>query len=600
MIRSDIISKIGRKFLQSNIENEEFSYKKALNQIGKNIEDYIEQNDGKLHQYLDIRFTNEKLSILVETKDNFDKWNKKEIENQLQAYVNYEKELTGNKIVAIIANTSDDRIRVWYGDDIIINMYEYQKDERKIKTFKEYENLYFANTNDKLKVIQNTYDLNELLHKYGINEKIRSQFVGTCLLALKNGIKYEGISTSQIIAGIKENLEKLLNNNLNKATKLVLLDKNVLNSQDVKDLSDNQIHEILNNIKNNILPYINAESTQGQDLLNLFFTTFNKYVGKTDKNQAFTPDHITQFMCHVLNVNRNSVVLDPCCGSGAFLVRAMTEAMDDCDTEEDKDRVKANHIFGIEYEDVAFGLSTTNMLIHGDGNSNIIQGSMFDNEDWIKSAKIDTILMNPPYNATRKQSQKSYVKNWNKKVTTDPSKGFHYVYYIANLLKKGRLAVLLPMQCAIGATGDVKMFKEKMLEENTLDAVFSLPSDMFYPGANAVACCMVFNLGVRHDKAPIKETFFGYFKNDGFEKRKNLGRVEKNEGEWKKIEEKWLDLYRNRKDEIGISINKQVTADDEWLAEAYMETDYSTLNKSDFQEVLNEYLGYLMANGRLL
>ena len=366
MIRSDIISKIGRKFLQSNIENEEFSYKKALNQIGKNIEDYIEQKDGKLHQYLDIRFTNEKLSILVETKDNFDKWNKKEIENQLQAYVNYEKELTGNKIVAIIANTSDDRIRVWYGDDIIINMDEYQKDERKIKTFKEYENLYFANTNDKLKVIQNTYDLNELLHKYGINEKIRSQFVGTCLLALKNGIKYEGISTSQIIAGIKENLEKLLNNNLNKATKLVLLDKNVLNSQDVKDLSDNQIHEILNNIKNNILPYINAESTQGQDLLNLFFTTFNKYVGKTDKNQAFTPDHITQFMCHVLNVNRNSVVLDPCCGSGAFLVRAMTEAMDDCDTEEDKDRVKANHIFGIEYEDVAFGLSTTNMLIHGD------------------------------------------------------------------------------------------------------------------------------------------------------------------------------------------------------------------------------------------
>ena len=600
MIRSDIISKIGRKFLQSNIENEEFSYKKALNQIGKNIEDYIEQNDGKLHQYLDIRFTNEKLSILVETKDNFDKWNKKEIENQLQAYVNYEKELTGNKIVAIIANTSDDRIRVWYGDDIIINMDEYQKDERKIKTFKEYENLYFANTNDKLKVIQNTYDLNELLHKYGINEKIRSQFVGTCLLALKNGIKYEGISTSQIIAGIKENLEKLLNNNLNKATKLVLLDKNVLNSQDVKDLSDNQIHEILNNIKNNILPYINAESTQGQDLLNLFFTTFNKYVGKTDKNQAFTPDHITQFMCHVLNVNRNSVVLDPCCGSGAFLVRAMTEAMDDCDTEEDKDRVKANHIFGIEYEDVAFGLSTTNMLIHGDGNSNIIQGSMFDNEDWIKSAKIDTILMNPPYNATRKQSQKSYVKNWNKKVTTDPSKGFHYVYYIANLMKKGRLAVLLPMQCAIGATGDVKMFKEKMLEENTLDAVFSLPSDMFYPGANAVACCMVFNLGVRHDKAPIKETFFAYFKNDGFEKRKNLGRVEKNEGEWKKIEEKWLDLYRNRKDEIGISINKQVTADDEWLAEAYMETDYSTLNKFDFQEVLNEYLGYLMANGRLL
>ena len=41
-------------------------------------------------------------------------------------------------------------------------------DERKIKTFKEYEDIYYSTTNDKLKVIQNTYDLNELLHKYGI------------------------------------------------------------------------------------------------------------------------------------------------------------------------------------------------------------------------------------------------------------------------------------------------------------------------------------------------------------------------------------------------------------------------------------------------
>ena len=56
-----------------------------------------------------------------------------------------------------------------------------------------------------LKIIQNTYDLNELLHKYGIKEKIRSQFVGTCLLALKNGLVYKNLSTTQIIAGVKEN-----------------------------------------------------------------------------------------------------------------------------------------------------------------------------------------------------------------------------------------------------------------------------------------------------------------------------------------------------------------------------------------------------------
>lgn len=600
MIRTDIITTVGRKYLTSNIENEEFSYGKALKSIGKDYTNFLSQDAKRTYKDLDIRFANDKLSILIETKQNLSGKDLNDGIIQLQNYINFEHEFSNNKIIAILASTNQDKIYVWYDITERITIENYKKTEKKLKTFKEYENIFFGTKNDKLKIIQNTYDLNELLHKYGIKEKIRSQFVGTCLLALKNGLIYKGLSTTQIIAGVKENLSKLLNNNLNKARKLVLLDNNVLNSQDVTDLKNEQMQEILNTIKNNILPFINDESTQGQDLLNLFFTTFNKYVGKADKNQAFTPDHITQFMCHVVNVNKNSRVLDPCCGSGAFLVRAMTEAMDDCDTKKERDEIKANHIFGIEYEDVAFGLSTTNMLIHGDGNSNIIQGSMFEKEEWIKNANIDTVLMNPPYNATRKQSQPEYVENWNDKISTDPSKGLHYVYYIAKLLKRGKLAVLLPMQCAIGASGDVKMFKEKMLEENTLDAVFSLPIDMFYPGASAVACCMVFNLGVKHDRAPIQETFFGYYKDDGFEKRKNLGRVEREENIWKIIEKKWLELYRKRKTELGLSVTKKVTADDEWLAEAYMETDYSKLNQDDFQNVLNGYIGYLMSNGRLL
>lgn len=138
-----------------------------------------------------------------------------------------------------------------------------------------------------------------------------------------------------------------------------------------------------------------------------------------------------------------------------------------------------------------------------------------------------------------------------------------------------------------------------MLEEHTLDAVFSLPSDMFYPGANAVACCMIFNLGTRHKNSPFKGTFFGFYKDDGFEKRKNLGRLERKKGIWKEIENEWLELYFNRESKKGISIVKEVDYKDEWLAEAYMETDYSQLNSSDFQSVLNNYLGYLISNGRL-
>ena len=70
MKRIDIISRIGRKYLKSNIENDEFSYKKGLQDIGKNYLVYLSKDAQRMYKDLDIRFENEKLSILVETKQN--------------------------------------------------------------------------------------------------------------------------------------------------------------------------------------------------------------------------------------------------------------------------------------------------------------------------------------------------------------------------------------------------------------------------------------------------------------------------------------------------------------------------------------------------
>lgn len=601
MNRNDIIARIGSSFYTSNTEPGEFSYQKALAAIGKDINQLYEPHWARKYKDIDLRFTDGKLSVLVETKANYDNDNLTLVYEQLNAYIKYEKELTNNKIVAIVANTDDDRILVFYGNSVFADNTTLKRIETKLKTFEEYKDIYFGTVNDKLKVIQSTYELNELLHQFGIKEAIRSQFVGTCLLALKNGLIYTGLNNAQIRAGIEAVLTNLLERDLNKATKLAILKTKVLDSQGIKDLEDIKFRKILNFIETNILPYINDKSTQGQDLLNLFFTTFNKYVGKADKNQAFTPDHIVHFMCKVCGVNRNSYVLDPCCGSGAFLVRALTEAMDDCATEDEKKEIKKKHIYGIEYEEGAFGLSTTNMLIHGDGNSNIIKGSCFkDLSDCIKGTTINVVLMNPPYNASAVCSNPDYVSTWGPKVKTDPSKGLHYVHYIASKIQTGKLAVLLPMACAIGNDDEIKKFKRLMLQEHNLEAVFSLPNEVFYPGASVCACCMVFNLGVRHESAPIKETFFGYFKDDGFYKKKNLGRIERTNcgvGVWKNIESEWLRLFFSRESKPGYSVVKRVTAEDEWLAEAYMETDYSTLDFEDFEKVVRSYLAFLVDNG---
>lgn len=605
--RFDIIKQIGRQYLVSNIENDEFSYKQAFgskwNKLDKTL---VSSLDGKTeHSKLDIRFVDNinHISVLVETKDNNKNWSDDKIKQQLQAYVNCEKLLTRNRIIAIIATEEDKTFKVWWGTDIIIDDSHQLSNQYELKTFEEYADLYLGKENNKEKVIKSTYELNELLFKHGINEKIRSQFVGTCLLALKYNCAYKNLQTSQIIAGIEGVLNQLLNGDINKATKLVLLNSKVLNSQDVRSLSPKDFEEILSKIETDILPYINDKNTMGQDILNLFFTTFNKYVGKTDKNQAFTPDHIVHFMCKVVGINRNSRILDPCCGSGAFLVRAMTEAMDDCANKEERDNVKQNQIYGIEYEETAFGLSTTNMLIHGDGNSNIRQGNCFEEEDFIQNANVNIILMNPPYNAQKKYCLKEYADTWNKNTKEDPSQGFHFVYHIASQIKTGKLAVLLPLQCAIGTTStDIQTFKMKMLEEHTLDAVFSLPVDVFHPGSTSVACCMIFNLGVRHRNATLP-TFFGCFKDDGFVKRKNMGRIEKvkpntNEGIWKDIEAKWLDLYHTRQSEAGLSVVKKVSAEDEWLAEAYMETDYTKITEKDFEKNIRALIASRLLQGK--
>lgn len=578
------------------------------------------------------------VAVLIETKQSFTKADEK----QLAEYVEEERALhKGIKIIAILANTNNDKIKVWrYSVDDAHLL----KEETVLDAMEHYVKLFdTSRQNDKERVMKNTYDLNELLHKKDIDEKLRSQFVGTTLLYIKDMVKKTGatriddalkdklddvwkmMSAEEIRAGIKNTLDNLLDNSENKTKKIELLQKNVLNDQKVKKLKIKDWIEILDTILMDIYRYIDADSSEGQDILNLFFIAFNKYTGKADKNQAFTPDHITEFMCRITDVDRTKVVLDGTCGSGSFLVQAMVKEIADCrrdktekEAEELIRQVKEKHIFGIEVEEKAYGLSTTNMLIHGDGNSNIKFGSIFDSKKFIMEADPDIILMNPPYNAKPIGIPAAYKTTWTAKAKDgkeDPTKGFVFVHFISDVIKElndlkekagkptkqVKLAVLLPVAAAIGTSDIIEKEKIAMLENNTLEAVFTLPNEIFYPGASACACCMLFTLGKPHSEE--KETFFGYCKDDGFKKKKNLGRVEQfnadNESLWKEIEKEWIYLFRNHKAEPGKSATVVVNGESEWLCEAYMKTDYNTLKEEDFQRTLNDYLAYLVKEGNI-
>lgn len=638
MTRHDMIERIGNAYMTSNIEDGEYSY---IQEAGSraNLENALGRNIS--HFKLDIRFEKDDTVVLVETKQSF----KKSDEDQLSEYLQQERVLHyGKKIIAILANTNNDDIKVWKSavdDEHVLS------NETVLDKMEHYVSLFNASKqNDREKVLKNTYDLNELLHKMDIDERLRSQFVGTTLLYLKKLVEKFGakkideklkktldahwavMDGKQLRAAIESTLDSLLDGSDNKAKKIELLQKNVLNDQKVKKLTIAHWIKILDTILMDIYRYIDTDSSEGQDILNMFFIAFNKYTGKADKNQAFTPDHITEFMCRVTGVDRTKRVLDATCGSGSFLVQAMVKELADCKRGKREDeandlirKVKEEHIYGIEVEEKAYGLSTTNMLIHGDGNSNIKFGSCFDLKGFIKDADPDIILMNPPYNAKPIGIPAKYKASWgnSKNGKEDPTKGFVFVHYLSDVIKEMndkrekdgkprkmvKMAVLLPVATAIGTKAIIQNEKISMLKNNTLEAVFTLPNEIFYPGASASACCMVFTLGEPHIKADgtMKETFFGYYKEDGFKKKKNLGRVEQfdNDGnsKWKAIEEEWLKLFRNHKSVDGLSATAEVSGTDEWLCEAYMKTDYSKLTEDDFQQTLNNYLAYLMKEGEI-
>lgn len=638
MKRYEIIERIGAQYLTENIETGEYSYAKEAGgkaQLKKAL------GRSPQHFKLDIRFQKNDIAILVETKQIYIDADAL----QLAEYVEEEKALhPGMKIIGILANTENDDIKVWKSiidDDHII------EDESVLDTMEHYACLFDVMIqNDREAVLKNTYALNELLHKMDIAEAKRSQFVGTTLLYIKKMVKETGavvvneelkkrlnnvwkyMDPKTIRAAIQATLTELLDGSENKTKKIELLQKNVLDDQNVKKLSKEDWIKILNTLLLEIYRYINADSSEGQDILNIFFIAFNKYTGKADKNQAFTPDHITDFMCRVTDVDRTKVVLDATCGSGSFLVQAMVKELADCrknrtETEAQQlmKEVKEKHIFGIENEEKAYGLATTNMLIHGDGNSNIILASCFDSEEFIRKADPDIILMNPPYNAKPIGIPKKYKQDWGKSKDGkgDPTKGLVFVQFLSDVIKKMndereqnnqphkevKLAVLLPVAVAIGSSTILKGLKSNLLVDNRLEGVFTLPEEVFYPGASVNACCMVFTLGKPHRNADgtLNETFFGYYKDDGFKKKKNLGRIEQFDSDgnsiWRTIENRWVKLFRNKTSVDGLSATQEVIGTSEWLCEAYMKTDYTKLSQRDFQQTLNNFLAYLIKDGKI-
>ena len=320
------------------------------------------------------------------------------------------------------------------------------------------------------------------------------------------------------------------------------------------------------------------------DALGVFYHEFISY-SSGDGNSlgiVLTPQHLTEFMAELINVDKNSRIVDICCGSGAFLVTAMGIMFKQAASDEEIEYIRKNNLYGIEQDSDIHTLALANMIIRKDGKSHIIHGDCFDNTsiDKLKNLKdtegraiiLNKGLLNPPY------SQKDHVE-------------LEFVEQGLEILcQGGELAVVCPMSCAIGTK--YKAERSRLMSKHTLKAVFSMPDDIFYGNnASTNVCVMVWEAGKPHD-ASIS-TFFGFCKEDGFVKRKKLGRIDAFK-KWESIKNEWLRLYREKEEKDGLSTKAKVNCTDEWLCEAYMKTDFSKLTDRDFEMSILEYLSYMV------
>lgn len=430
-------------------------------------------------------------------------------------------------------------------------------------------------------------DMHNYLREIKVTEAHKPVFIAGILIALNNddfSKTYISLpSYNSVMQNIQSAIENELKDNDIKSSRISYI------KQVFKTLQDNtkfaeiplghfkSITWYIEQLELKIKPMMDyADSTV--DALGVFYHEFIKYSGGDGSGLGIvlTPQHLTEFMCDLAEVNKNSKVVDICCGSGSFLVTAMSKMFKTANPNEIED-IRNNGLYGVEFDDGLYTLAIANMIIRKDGKSNIYKGDCFNEKitKELKNKNINVGLMNPPY------SQKDKTE-------------LEFVEHLLDILAvKGIGVVVVPMSCAIGTK--FKEERERLLKKHTLKAVFSMPDDIFYPSGTNV-CVMVWEAHAPHDNT--QETFFGYCKDDGFVKRKKLGRIDAN-NKWAEIKKEWLKLYRNRDVVDGLSARHCITHKDEWLCEAYMKTDYSKLTQEDFQQTINDYLAYLVKSGEV-
>ena len=450
-------------------------------------------------------------------------------------------------------------------------------------------------------ILKDAKELHEDLRNYGsIQDKDKPLLVSGILLALRE-MEYKNFSIDDLIGDDittdGDKIYKAIENHLKrvKVSPEVKKDKLLNQFSVIKDTKI--INEINQTLKKTPLKhyteflykhiYQNIKYTQSaEDYLGRFYGEFMSYSGGDGQTLGIvlTPKHITEIFCELVDLSADDCILDPCCGTAGFLIAGMHYMLQKAKNKKEQDNIRKNQLHGIELQPYMFTIATTNMILRGDGKSNL------DQEDFLKQNPAQLQLkgcnigmMNPPYSQGSKQNPNLYEIAFTE-------------HLLNSVTADGKVVVIVPQSSMTGKTKEEQAIKVNILKHHTLEGVITLNKNTFY-GVGTNPCIAVFTTGVPHDTEKLVK--FINFEDDGFEVQKHKGLVETESAKDKK--EHLLNVWR---DEITaptkFCVETTIEADDEWLHSFYYFND-EIPTQADFEKTIADYLTFevnMITHGR--
>lgn len=422
------------------------------------------------------------------------------------------------KVVGILYNGIE--VRVFKGEEEV-------KAPDELQNVGYYLGLYTVDSIDKERIYQLTAKINNGLHfEFGIKNLYHRMIFTACALVAERygaGLKrLKDLGYSTFHTAIHSTLSKSLLKSRNQNVKIdILLEE----YSDIKmNTTDNQkaINDFIDWVVE-ISECVNSNEWRGEDVMGIFFNEFNRYKKKSESGQVFTPEHITDFMYKILEVNQNDRILDATCGSGGFLVKSMANMIREAggmDTAK-AGEIKAHQLYGIEFDREIYALACANMLIHKDGKTNLEQMDARTEEagEWMAEKGITKVLMNPPYE--NKYGCMKIVEN-----------------VLDNVPAHTMCAFILPDKKLEKAS---KTQMKRILKNHRLRKVIKLPEDLFF-NVGVTTSIFVFETGIGQNG---EEFFACYMEKDGLATVKNKGRHDVH-GKWADIEAYWVDVMKKQ------------------------------------------------------